>query len=273
MSKPLSARERLNLFLNETGVDAKRSLGQNFLISDSLIQKILQAARDEDCAQIIEIGPGPGALTEGLNDLQNKLILIELDSFFAKYWRERNYQVIEADALKLNWNQFFGPSSTILVSNLPYQISASLVIERCLDKMGLQTMILMFQKEVAQRILAKKESKEYGLLSVMAQTFWNIHKLADAGPRDFLPPPKVASRVLHFSRKPNKLDEVKSREKFLVFVKAAFAHRRKLLRSNLLALGKDANWIAKKFESLNISENARAENLTPETFVDLFLSF
>ncbi|PIS11562.1 MAG: ribosomal RNA small subunit methyltransferase A, partial [Bdellovibrio sp. CG10_big_fil_rev_8_21_14_0_10_47_8] len=196
--------ERLQKTLQEHGLEPKKSLGQNFLVNDQTIEKIVGAAKETAAEWLLEIGPGPGALTEGLRHLAPHFQVIELDRNWAQHWRDQGLKVIEADALQIQWSELLNeaPSTGIksLVSNLPYQISSSLVIDRCLDEKPFDFMILMFQKEVAQRIRARLEDPLYGMLSVVAQSFWKIETLLDAGARDFFPPPKVASRVLIFRK-------------------------------------------------------------------------
>ena len=231
-------RDRVLAQLAVAQAQPKRSLGQNFLVSETAIARILQAARGvgEVPRAVVEVGPGLGSLTEELLQLPSKICLIELDRDFAALWRTRlegraGASVIEADALKLDWSTLGLDEGALLVSNLPYQISSSLVIERSIAPCGIARMILMFQKEVAQRLMARPKTPEYGLLTAVAQAFWDIRMVLEAGPRDFYPPPKVASRVLEFRAKPPAA--VTDRALFLRFVKAAFAHRRKLMSRNL----------------------------------------
>jgi 16S rRNA (adenine1518-N6/adenine1519-N6)-dimethyltransferase len=283
-----SRRERILARLQELGEGPKRSLGQNFLISDQVVDRILFAVRSEPFSALIEVGPGLGAITEDLlnctGTLNRSLTLIELDRRFAQYWRERASQtggpkeVIEADALQVDWSQLKLPEQTLFVSNLPYQISSSLVIERCLAPAGISRMILMFQKEVAQRIAARAATKEYGLLTVIAQTFWETQTVCDAGPRDFYPPPNVASRVLQFRRREVPWIEAGqgTAEGFLSFVKAAYSHRRKLLLRNLesgyLSHRADAAALLQQaFGQLSLLPTARAEELEPGVMVQLYL--
>lgn len=266
----MSARDRLLAVLEETGLIAKKSLGQNFLVSDVVIGRIHQAALATEAARFIEIGPGPGALTAGLRDTKKPLTLIELDRTMAAYWRSKGLEVIEDDALHVDWRPLLTPGA-VLVSNLPYQISSSIVIDRSLDENGLAHMVLMFQKEVAQRIRALPSTENYGLLSVIAQNFWTMELVSEAGPRDFDPPPRVASRVLAFHRK---ADVVADRRGFLKFVKAAFAQRRKLLRSNLAGWLHDhrasPEKLLAKLAEFGLKETARAEELSPARFRELY---
>jgi 16S rRNA (adenine1518-N6/adenine1519-N6)-dimethyltransferase len=260
--------------LEELGHTAKKSLGQNFLVSDLVIEKILRKValqvELQKAERLIEIGPGLGALTEGLLESKTSLQLIEMDQALAAYWRGRGCQVLEADALQIDWNNLITPGAA-LVSNLPYQISSSIVIERSLDPKPLAFMVLMFQKEVAQRIQAPARRDDYGMLSVMAQNFWEISMVSEAGPKDFYPPPKIASRVLFF--KP--LDTpITDRPFFLKLVKEAFKQRRKLLKSNLRGFLHDHRVLENDFLDWlgrhDLKETARAEELSPKLFKELY---
>jgi 16S rRNA (adenine1518-N6/adenine1519-N6)-dimethyltransferase len=153
----------------------------------------------------------------------------------------------------------------VLISNLPYSIAASLVVELSSGEQPFDHLVLMFQKEVAERIDAPLSSKDYGMLSVVAQANWDIAKVIDAGPQDFFPVPNVGSRVLKFSRK----DVAFDRPKFLNFVKLAFSQRRKKLSSNLSGQFSKVD-ISKCFEVLGLGPDTRAQELDPTKFVALF---
>jgi 16S rRNA (adenine1518-N6/adenine1519-N6)-dimethyltransferase len=270
-----TARQRLHEVQEALGIEAKRSLGQNFLVSDHVIEKIIAKAQSYKPASLIEIGPGPGALTYFLRQMGVPFTVIELDRVLSEYWRGQGLNVVEADALRLDWRPFFEiPGVKVLVSNLPYQISSSIVIDRSLDLDGFDHMVLMFQKEVAQRIAAKAQTENYGMLTVIAQTFWKTETVTEAGPRDFDPAPRVASRVLGFTRRES---AVKNPKAYLTFVKIAFAQRRKLLKKNIstlsqqkgLAEGELVSWLIE----MGFKETVRAEELTPEDFVKLYKKF
>lgn len=267
----MNARERLQIVLEKTGAAAKKSLGQNFLVSDLVIERIHQAVKAQSPKALIEIGPGAGALTDGLLQQGLPLQLIELDTGFAAYWRERGAEVLEGDALRVDWTALTQGKECTLVSNLPYQISSSIVIDRSIER-DVNGMVLMFQKEVAQRIRASASTEEYGMLSVIAQTFWKIEIVSEAGPRDFQPAPRVASRVLSFRA----LSDVPVRDpkRFLGFVKSAFSQRRKLLRKNLGGWmgphGLTESIFMDKLASFGLKETARAEELSPARFVELY---
>lgn len=268
------ARERLKKAQEQLGIEAKKSLGQNFLVSDVVINRIIDQVKEFAPEQMVEVGPGPGALTDLLLEMNVPMQVIELDHQIAAYWRGKGLTVHEQDALQMDWSQFFSDKKLVFVSNLPYQISSSIVIERSMESHGVSHMVLMFQKEVAQRIKAPARDDHYGLLSVIAQTFWKIHIVSEAGPGDFAPPPKVASRVLGFTRITS---DVKNHKSFLTFVKMAFAQRRKLLKKNLAGILGQRNvtqeqlidWI----KELGFPETARAEELSPAQFVKLYHKF
>lgn len=263
-----SARERMRTAQEALGILPKKSLGQNFLVSDHVIEKIVRGASRFRPHTVIEIGPGLGALTWSLKELAEELHLLELDSTFAEYWRSQNFSVIEVDALRWNWDLSGYQRPCVLVSNLPYQISSSLVIDRSEDAKPLDGMVLMFQKEVAQRLKAKHNSPEYGFLSVVAQTFWDLELLLEASPRDFSPPPKIASRVLIFN--PRQV-AIADRRGFVRFVKAAFLHPRKLMISNLVeGLGRPKDSLSPHFEKMKLDPQIRAGQLSLSQFVELY---
>ena len=266
----MKARERLLQRLEELQHKAKKSLGQNFLVSDLVISKILKKVELQNPKSLIEIGPGLGALTEGLLELKTTLKLIEMDHNFATYWKDRGCDLVQGDALQLDWKPI-SSTETGLVSNLPYQISSSLVIDRSLDLEPLAFMVLMFQKEVAQRIQAPARRDDYGMLSVIAQNFWKIEIVSEAGPKDFQPPPKVASRVLFFKPLETRIQD---RKFFLRLVKEAFKQRRKLLKSNLRGFLHDHGVLENDFldwlKQHDLKETARAEELSPTLFKELY---
>ena len=189
----MSPKEKLLERMREMSVSPKRSLGQNFLVNQNTIEKIINRASSLMPAKVIEVGPGLGALTERMIQNSSELLLIELDNEFSKYWKSRGLEVIEKDALKVDWESLKLPPKTLFLSNLPYQISARIVIERSIGPANVSHMVLMFQKEVAQRITATPKSKEYGFLSVVAQMAWGVSKVSEAGPGDFFPKPRVAN--------------------------------------------------------------------------------
>lgn len=264
MVKVLTQKEKIFARLEELQASAKRSLGQNFLIESQIIEKIVNKAHSYSSASLVEVGPGLGSLTEYLNS--EKLLLIELDSKFAQYWSSKGYKVIEADALKLDWKNL-EVTDYVLVSNLPYQISARLVVELSILG-GPQAMVLMFQKEVTDRILSAPNSKDYGYLTVMAQSFWNVKRLCHVSAQCFHPRPNVESAVLTFEDKGR---DRSAALKFSEFVKLSFMERRKKLINKLKRYQKDIHWTS-LLSDLGYDENVRAEQLSVADFESLFES-
>lgn len=259
-------RERMQLL----NIQPKKSLGQNFLISEPVVEKVINTVKQHGGHHIIEIGPGLGALTDELIKIDKNILLLELDRVFCEFWREQNIELIEGDALNIEWLKLTN-NQTILVSNLPYQISSSIVIDRSIDEVPLKAMILMFQKEVAQRIKAKEKTEEYGLLSVIAQTFWRIEITADAGTRDFFPPPQINSRVLHFYDYQKMIINKKT---YLGFVKACFSQRRKFLTKNIQSFGNqklDLEVVKKLLASMGYPDTVRAEEIKVNDYIKLFI--
>ena len=266
-----SLRDKIIERMELLGIEPKRSLGQNFLISEVVVDRILAAAKPEDFKKTIEIGPGLGALTDLLSEKSKALELIELDKTFAQFWREQGHKVTEVDALKYSWSELLDTQAPyLLVSNLPYQISSRLVVDLSLISKSFHRMVLMFQKEVGQRLLASEGSEDYGLLTVVAQCFWKIHLVTEAGAVDFMPKPNVASRVLIFDRKANIPLEIFGKD-FLNFLKTSFASRRKKLLPKLVGY-QQKDQLIQIFEDLNLSVDIRCEKLSPEDFIALYLA-
>ena len=270
MSEVITAREKLKRRMEELNHEAKKSMGQNFLIADHVIEKILTQAKVFADGGLVEIGPGLGAITDGLRLIDPQLLAIEFDRGLAEYWRTKELNVIEADALRVDWSQI--PKHT-LISNLPYQIAASLVVELSISPSKINSMVLMFQKEVAQRIAADCTSDHYGFLSVIAQMFWDVKKVCEAGPGDFLPAPKIASRVLSFQRKENLA--ITDRLDFLKFVKGIFQSRRRQIKSILKSFMLEAHveQSMNYFESKKKVPTVRTEELSPTEIQDFYLFY
>lgn len=275
--------------LKELKISPRKSMGQNFLISETVIHSILKTLEVQNFRSLIEVGPGLGALTLRLTHLECPLIVIELDHALAQYWRKNNVQVVENDALKFKWHPISLPAPTLLISNLPYQIASRLVVDLSIKSHSISTMILMFQREVAKRITSAQRTQDYGLLSVISQNFWTVAKVCDAGPSSFFPAPQVASRVLLFKKKQSPFallsengswNHSQPAALFLEFVKSAFSNRRKYLAKNLQPwiikakplAQRDKTFIHSAFEKMGYSSQLRAEELSPSQMANLFIS-
>lgn len=253
--------------LEKLSIRPLKSLGQNFLIDEDIIKKIIQSENIKNYKEVIEIGPGLGSLTKSLIPKAKVLKLIELDKTLADYWKNQGVEVYHLDALKFDWSKI--STNTLLISNLPYQISSRILVELfCLDsKNELAAAVLMFQKEVGDRIQAEPDDKkEYGLISILCQLRWNIELVTRVSKSSFYPAPDVESLVLKF--KPNnKIKETAFNHKdFVNHLKTLFSARRKKISSSLKKMPGDLDLVKKYIE-------LRPDHLTPEEHLDLYMSF
>jgi 16S rRNA (adenine1518-N6/adenine1519-N6)-dimethyltransferase len=258
---------------------AKKSLGQNFLKDKNIINRIISSLSDIENSFIIEIGPGKGAITkEFLKYHPYKYIVIEIDKNLLSILTEikatypGNIVIINDDALTVHEEtlveRYNKDNKDIkIVSNLPYNIS-TVLLTKWLKKINLFTSLtLMFQKEVADRILAKPGSKTYGRLSVMTQWLCNIKKITNVPKSAFTPAPKITSTVLKIiPKKKYKKINFKIVEEV---VKQAFSQRRKMIKSSLKNLIKDENERLKLLEKAGIKENLRPEQISVDQYLSL----
>ncbi|MGV2165959.1 16S rRNA (adenine(1518)-N(6)/adenine(1519)-N(6))-dimethyltransferase RsmA [Agrobacterium sp. 16-172Ci] len=255
------------------GLDAKKSLGQNFLFDLNLTQKIARAAGPLDGVTVIEVGPGPGGLTRAILSLgAKKVIAVERDSrcLPALAEIEAHYpgrlEVIEGDALKTDFEALVPAGEPVrIIANLPYNVGTQLLVNWLLPKQWPPfwlSMTLMFQKEVGQRIVAEEGDNHYGRLGVLAGWRTVSEMAFDVPPQAFSPPPKVTSTVVHLLPKDKPLPcDVAKLEKV---TEAAFGQRRKMLRQSVKSLGGET-----LLEKAGIDPTRRAETLSVEEFVTL----
>ncbi len=275
-------------------VYAKKSFGQNFLVDENYIDKIIAALNPQTGETIIEIGAGRGALTAKLIESGATVVAVELERDMIavlreQFWGAENFHLIEEDALKIDFRQlsvipdsrFQIPDSKTkdqrpktkdqntkckLVANLPYYISTAILQKLIEQKDVFSEMILMFQREVVERITAKAGNSERGFLSVLAQAHLETEKLFDVPPSAFRPSPKVTSAVVRLTPKAN--FEIKNESLFREIVSAAFAQKRKTIYNNLKnsppSLRVKIGDLSDFLEKCRIAPNRRAETLTIE---------
>lgn len=251
-------------------IKAKKSLGQHFLKNSNAIARIIQYARIEEHDQIMEIGPGPGALTNLLKTRTcAKLVLLEKDDAFAKlhqiHAEQHNLthmQIINMDALKYTWQEMQGEWK--ILGNLPYNVASPMMWDIVSQVPQLKCAVFMIQKEVARRIRAHKDCKEYGGLSVWIQSFCNVEKGFVLGPQSFSPPPKVDSEVIIL--KPLKAEnKPQDPENLSRLIKICFQQRRKQLHG-ILQKALPATYNTGIWDILGMDGSSRAENLSPKDF-------
>ena len=215
----------------------KKSLGQHFLRDENIVRKIVEALTTTPFTQLLEVGPGGGALTRHLLTLPGiELKAVELDKekveYLLKQFPSLNGKLMHLDFLKMNI-PFTGPFT--VVGNFPYNISSQILFTMLEWRASLETMVGRFQKEVAQRAAAPPGSKTYGVLSVLIQAFFRVDYLFDVPPGCFDPPPKVMSGVIRLTPRTT-LPAMRSAADFTLLVKTAFGQRRKTLRNALKPL-------------------------------------
>ncbi|MFL6467807.1 MAG: 16S rRNA (adenine(1518)-N(6)/adenine(1519)-N(6))-dimethyltransferase RsmA [Pyrinomonadaceae bacterium] len=239
---------------------AKKSLGQNFLAAPNYVDKIIAAVSPSDGDTIIEIGPGRGALTEHLVESGANVIAIELDRDLVpvlteKFSRYANFQVLEQDALDVNFETLTTNNSK-LVANLPYYISTAILQHLAEQRHCFSELVLMFQREVVDRITAKPGNSDRGFLTVLVEASFETEKLFDVPPEAFRPMPKVSSSVVRLKPKPAELADP---EVFRNMVSLSFAQKRKTILNNLKPHYANA---PQALAAAGIEPSRRAETLT-----------
>jgi 16S rRNA (adenine1518-N6/adenine1519-N6)-dimethyltransferase len=243
----------------------KKRFGQNFLRDRQVVALILEAADLQGEERVLEIGPGLGVLTERMVAAAGAVAVMEVDRDLAeglRGWAAPNLTVIEGDALRLDWGRLLDKPPYKLVANLPYNISSQ-VLFKILDHRRLfNRLVLMFQKEVGERLCAGPGTKDYGILSVFCQLWFEVRKVCAVSPGAFFPPPKVDSVVLEFEALPAPRVPVADEAFFRRVVKAAFAQRRKTLRNTLIGAGFEPPALDRSLQQAAIDPRRRGETLT-----------
>ena len=253
------------------GLDARKRFGQHFLLDLNLTRRIARAAAPLGEGTVIEIGPGPGGLTRALLlEGASRVVAVEVDARAFGPLHELQaaaggrLHLIEADALKIEPRDL-GEAPRRIVANLPYNVSTALLVRWLHAANDIADMVLMFQKEVVDRLVAMPRTKDYGRLSVLAQHVCEVRRLFDVAPTAFVPPPKVTSAVAQLTPRPQtaRLLDLRPLERVTA---AAFGQRRKMLRGSLTSVFADP---VATLEGLGLRPTARAEELSVDDFVRL----
>jgi 16S rRNA (adenine1518-N6/adenine1519-N6)-dimethyltransferase len=251
-------------------IKPKKSLGQNFLIDHNVLEQIVDTVKIKD-KEILEVGPGSGNLTTYiLKQKPKKLYVIEKDDDLAILLKEKfedEIEIINDDILKVSEDKISDQKLSVF-GNLPYNISTEILSKWILNihkKFWFESLTLMFQKEVADRIISEFNSSKYGRLSILSSWKLNVKKIIDIKPQSFSPRPKIDSSLLLFTPKENffELKDPKNLEKI---TRIFFSQRRKMLKKPFNQVFTDAKKVAEKF---NIDLNLRPQNLEPETYFKL----
>lgn len=252
-----------------------KSLGQNFLIDDSVLTDIVDGASVDDKDFIIEIGPGVGTLTAKLLMKAKKVTSIELDNDLIPILQEElgeheNFDLIHNDALKVDFNSLIGDEPSVkLVANLPYYVTTPIIVKLLKDGYNFKSLTIMIQKEVAERINAEPNCKEYGALSVLVQYYCNTSIVRRVAPSCFIPRPKVESIVIRLDRLEAPRVNVKDENLMFALVRAGFNMRRKTLWNATKTFNLSKEKLEEAFEKSGIDPKRRAETLSIEEFTHL----
>src|SRR5690625_2497722 len=264
----------------------KKSLGQNFLIDVNILNKIISFAGIDEKAGVIEIGPGIGSLTEQLAIHANKVVSYEIDQrllpiladTLGKY---NNINIVHQDILQVNLQQeidkYFPTYESIhIVANLPYYITTPILLNVLHQHTTIKSITVMLQKEVADRMAAMPNTKDYGSLSIAVQYYCNAKVVMDVPKTVFIPQPNVTSSVLHLEIRERPVVDVENEKLFFQIVQASFSHRRKTIRNNLLRFYKENYGKEEIDEFLNKAEidgSRRGESLSIQEFANLSNTF
>ena len=252
-----------------------KSLGQNFLIDDSVLTDIVEGAEVDENDLVIEIGPGVGSLTAQLIGKAKKVVSIELDNDLipileTELGEYENFSLIHNDALKVDFNEIIGDEKSVkLVANLPYYVTTPIIVRLLKENYNFKSLTIMIQKEVAERIDAAPNCKEYGALSLLVQYYCNTKIVRVVPPNCFIPRPKVDSIVLRLDRLEKPRVEVKDVKLMFDIIRNAFNMRRKTLWNGTKFLGIQKEMLEKAYEEAGIDPKRRGETLTLEEFAAL----
>lgn len=280
LANPTATREMLEAF----GLATKHRLGQNFLIDNHVIERIMELAELSGDERVLEVGPGIGTLTLALLQEAGHVTSIEADAELEQVLRAHavdhaNFNFIMGDALKVPPAAIAEASDgdpTVLVANLPYNVAATIILQFFQEMPSLERAVVMVQKEVADRIAAHAGTKAYGAYTVKLSLYGEVTGRFEVPPRCFMPAPHVDSAVVRIDRVGTHglapLDLAASRERVAQVVDAAFAQRRKTIRNSMGSNGFDKDALDAAFDQTGISPTARAEALERADFIRLAMA-
>jgi 16S rRNA (adenine1518-N6/adenine1519-N6)-dimethyltransferase len=245
---------------------AKKKFGQNFLVDRYLISKIIKEINPKEENNILEIGPGKGAITEPVLKKINHITVVEIDPDMIKILKHKisseNISILAEDVLGIN-DEFFKKFNKI-IGNLPYYIATEIILKITKSYSSSSELYFMVQKEVAERITAKPSNKSFGRLSVMLQYYFDTELLFELPPEAFSPQPKITSAFIRLIRKKRVSLKVIDKDNFEQIIKIAFSQKRKTIKNNFKNI-----LFNKDFLNLEISPKIRAETLTIDQFIKL----
>jgi 16S rRNA (adenine1518-N6/adenine1519-N6)-dimethyltransferase len=261
---PLHSPAVVRALLAAHGLRADKGFGQNFLIDGNVLAKIVAAAGLGPDDTVLEVGPGLGVLTRALAEEAGRVVAVELDERLLPVLAETvgdrgNVQVVWGDGLRFDLSQL--PRGSLLVANLPYNVATPLIV-RALESGRFRRLVVMVQKEVAERLAAGPGERGFGALSLVVAQFAGVRRVADVGPSAFYPPPEVTSSVVRLEVDPDAAPDPELTE----LIHTAFKHRRKTLQKNLLMAGYPRGRVEAALAQSGLAPTVRAEALPLATF-------
>ena len=276
--------EETKFLMKKYNIKANKSLGQNFLINDQVIQDIVDGAQVEKDDIVIEIGPGLGSMTKVLLEKARKVICIELDKRMIQILHDRfiaysNIELINEDVLKIDLNKLIDKELSKeknirhvkIVANLPYYITTPIIMKLIESNLKIESITVMIQKEVADRLIEIPSGKNTGAITYTIYYYCESEKIREVAHECFIPMPEVTSEIIRLKLRDNPVVTVKDEKQFFNIIKGAYMQRRKTLLNSLTNVGvfKDKDEGEKALKNLGLPIDIRAEKLTIEDFANL----
>lgn len=276
----MNVYEETQAILNTYKIQANKSLGQNFLIDDNVIESIIESSEIEKEDLIIEIGPGLGVLTDRLLKKSDNVVVIELDKRMISILKNRfclnkNLEIINEDVLKVDLEELIKNkkqqnkiNKVKIVANLPYYISTPIIMKLLENRLEISEIIVMVQKEVAERLSAKTGEREAGAITYAVEYYSQATKIIDVPKESFIPSPKVESQVIKLEVRKNPKIKVEDEKLLFSIIQKSFMQRRKTLSNALInnKILENREEVEEMFKTLEIDSNVRGEKLTLEEF-------
>ena len=278
-----SLETKTKYLMKKYGITANKNLGQNFLINENVVNSIVESSEITKEDLVIEIGPGLGTLTEELLENAGKVVAIELDERMIKILNDRffmynNFEIINEDVLKVNLEkliqeqkQKYNLKNAKIVANLPYYITTPIIMKLLEEELDIESITVMIQKEVAQRLIAKPGNKLSGAITYCVYYYADSESVMIVENNSFIPEPEVQSQVIKLKIRKNPIISLNNKDLFFKLIKISFMQRRKTLINALVNGGifKNKEQAKNAFECLNFNLNIRGENLSIEDFAKL----
>jgi 16S rRNA (adenine1518-N6/adenine1519-N6)-dimethyltransferase len=273
----MSLISKTNNIMKHFGFEFNKNLGQNFLIDQNILNKIVDGAELDEDSTVIEIGPGIGTLTQEMARHCRKVAAIELDDKLIPILNEsladfNNIEIINDDAAKIDYKKLIEDknlSNVKVVANLPYYVTTPIIAKLFNDKPGITSIVVMIQKEVADRITSGPGTKEYGSITLLVQYYSKVQKICRVSPSCFVPRPRVESTVIRMDVLDTPAVHVDDEKLFFRVIRDSFNMRRKTLWNALKKIGPGEDKLKEAFEASNIDPIRRGETLSMQEFADL----